>query len=266
MCAHLGTNKMAIVTKGYKTIIMQKIIAIIVCWCWLLQASAQTNITAAEYFIDTDPGFGNATGITITTPSPNISNQAFSVALGSVLQGVHFLYIRSRDANGKWSVTNRFVFFKPSSSAGAPAANIVKAEYFFDIDPGFGNANNIPVTSGVDVQNLNFNADLSALSQGVHTLYMRSKDANGNWSITNKQILYKPNATGSTTAANIVKAEYFFDADPGFGSATNIPVTAGIDVQNVNFSADLIPLTVGVHSLYIRSKNADEKWLSLIHI
>ena len=239
------------VTVGNKIIIMQKIIAVIICWCWFWQATAQPNITAAEYFIDTDPGFGNATSILIT-PSPNIADNAFSVALGSVPQGVHALFIRSRDANGKWSITSRFVFYKPSASAGLPPANIVKSEYFFDTDPGFGNATNIPVTAGTDVQNVTFGADISALSIGVHSLFIRSRDANGKWSITNQQVLYKPNSTGASPISNIVKAEYFFDTDPGFGNATNIPVTAGTDVQNVTFGADISTLSVGVHALFIR--------------
>lgn len=228
--------------------------------CQFCPAQSPPNITAAEYFVDTDPGFGNATGIPVATPSPNITDNTFGVALGAVSQGVHVLFIRSRDANGKWSITNRFVFYKPSSSAGAPAANIVKAEYFFDTDPGFGNAINIPLTAGVDVPDVAFAADISSLSVGVHTLYLRSRNADGKWSITNRQVLYKPSGTGAAAAANIVKAEYFFDTDPGFGSATDIPVTAGVDVQNVNFTADLSTLSVGVHTLYIRSKNADGKW------
>ena len=44
---------------------MQKIITIIVCCIWCLKVSAQPNITFAEYFVDNDPGFGNATSIPI---------------------------------------------------------------------------------------------------------------------------------------------------------------------------------------------------------
>ena len=41
-----------------------KTVLSIICGCIFLVASAQ--ITAAEYFIDTDPGAGNAQAITIT--------------------------------------------------------------------------------------------------------------------------------------------------------------------------------------------------------
>ncbi|MEO7312029.1 MAG: hypothetical protein ABIX01_16625 [Chitinophagaceae bacterium] len=237
---------------------MQKIIAIVVCWCWCWQANAQPNITAAEYFIDTDPGFGNATSITITTPSPNISDQAFSVPISGLSQGIHHLFIRSKNANSRWGVTNRFVFYK-SSSGGAAPGNIVKAEYFFDTDPGFGNAINIPVTPGVDIQNITFAAALDLLPAGLHSLFIRSKNAGGVWGVTNRQLLYKPGGN-SGTPSNIVKAEYFFDTDPGFGSAINIPVTPGADVQNIGFAAALDTLSQGIHSLYIRSKNANGVW------
>ncbi|MES2777423.1 MAG: hypothetical protein V4722_24805 [Bacteroidota bacterium] len=239
---------------------MQKIIAIIVCWCWFFQASAQPNITAAEYFVDTDPGIGLATSIPITVPAPTITDKAFSISLTGVLEGVHAFFIRSRDANGKWSVTNRFVFYKPSANAGAPATNIVKAEYFFNNDPGFGNATNIPLAAGVDVPNIVFSAGIDTLPVGVHQLFIRTRNADGRWSITNRQVLYKPSGSAALPAGNIVKAEYFFDNDPGFGSATNIPVTPGVDLVNVNFTAGIDTLPIGVHQLFIRSKNADGRW------
>ena len=239
---------------------MQKLIALIGCYCWFLQLTAQPNIVAAEYFINTDPGFGKASPIVVSNPLNNIANLPFSAAIGSLPQGVHSLFIRSRDANGKWSVTNRFVFFKPSLTIGLAASNIVKAEYFFDTDPGFGLATNIAITAGADVQNVNFGADVSGLSVGVHSLYIRSRNANGVWSITNRQLLYKPVVTSTPANSNIVKAEYFFDTDPGFGLATNIPISAGADVQNINLEADISGLSVGVHSLYIRSTNANGIW------
>ncbi len=239
---------------------MQKLIALIGCYCWFLQLTAQPNIVAAEYFINTDPGFGKASPIVISSPLNNIANLQFSAAVGSLPQGVHSLFIRSRDANGKWSVTNRFVFFKPPSTVSVGAPNIVKAEYFFDTDPGFGLATNIPITAGADVQNVNFGINISGLSVGLHSLFIRSRDANGKWSVTSRQLMYKPVATIATANSNIVKAEYFFDTDPGFGLATNIPITAGADVQNINLEADISGLSTGVHSLFIRSRNANGVW------
>ncbi len=233
---------------------MQKIIAIIVCWCWFWQASAQPNITAAEYYIDTDPGFGLATSIPITTPLPNVIDKAFSVSLTGVSEGVHFLFIRSLDANGKWSITNRFVFYKPSASAGAPAANIVKAEYFFNNDPGFGNATNIPLSAGVDVQNVAFSAGIDTLPVGVHQLFIRSKNADGKWSVTNRRILYKPNPASGLPPGNITDVEYFIDTDPGFGKAVPIAINPAANFSDFLTLINISGLSVGDHNLFIRSR------------
>ena len=227
------------VTENYY---MQKIIAIIVCWAWFLQASAQPNIVFAEYFVDNDPGFGNATSISIV-PSPNISDNLFNVSIGSLLSGLHTLFIRSKDANGKWSVTNPKIFYK--TSASGISSNITRAEYFFDTDPGFGNATNIPVTAGTDVPNINLSASIGGLTAGVHYLSLRSKNANGIWSVTNNMPFYKP----GPVIGNIVNAEYFFDTDPGFGNATNISITPGTNLQNTLLNLSTASLIPGLHFL-----------------
>ncbi|QLH46032.1 MAG: hypothetical protein HWD58_10620 [Bacteroidota bacterium] len=100
-------------------------------------------------------------------------------------QGIHQLYIRSKDANGNWSVTNRSFFYKTGNSNSASNANIVKLEYFFDADPGFGNGIDVPVTPGNNIANLNIVPDISAVGLGAHLLSVRSKDEKGSWSITN---------------------------------------------------------------------------------
>ena len=89
---------------------MQKLVAIFILMCWFLSGFSQVNITRVEYFIDTDPGFGNATTISII-PAPNISNNNLVVPLGSISPGLHALFMRSKDANGKWSITSRTFFY-----------------------------------------------------------------------------------------------------------------------------------------------------------
>ncbi len=58
-----------------------------------------------EYYIDTDPGFGNATPITVPGNTGDINNYSVNISLsGSLTIGTHFLYIRSRQ--NPWAVTN----------------------------------------------------------------------------------------------------------------------------------------------------------------
>ena len=235
---------------------MLKIIAIIACWCLGFQVFAQPNIIKAEYFIDTDPGFGNGTNITIT-PSANIINNTFSVPAGSLTKGVHSLFIRSLDANGKWSISDPHAFI----NFGLPV-NIVKAEYFIDTDPGFGNGTNISITPGINIANNTFSIPASALIQGMHTLFIRSRDVDGKWSLSIPHVFIN-----FGLPVNIVKAEYFIDTDPGFGNATNISITPGITITNNTFNIPVSALSQGVHTLFLRSRNSDGKWsISIPHV
>ena len=52
---------------------MKKIILLLVLYCNANVLQAQNNITAAEFFVDSDPGAGNATPITVTTPGSTVN-------------------------------------------------------------------------------------------------------------------------------------------------------------------------------------------------
>ncbi|MBF9222794.1 T9SS type A sorting domain-containing protein [Hymenobacter ruricola] len=219
----------------------------------------QAPIARAEYYIDADPGFGAATAFTLPAiPAADVAGLTAAVPLGSLSAGFHALGVRSQDADGKWSLTSRRTFYYEPVAAGT-LANITKVEYFVDTDPGFGAATDVPVTAATDVSGVAFAVNLSSLSAGFHQLGLRSRDANGAWSLTSRRTFYyEPLASG--TLANITKVEYFIDADPGFGGATNVPVTAAADVSGVAFNLNISSLAAGFHQLGVRSQDADGKW------
>jgi hypothetical protein len=233
---------------------MHKIIFILACCCLGTGIIGQPNINRVEYFIDTDPGFGSGTSLTIS-PAPDLQNVNGAVSLNGVSTGIHTLFIRSRDANGKWSVTNRFIFVLLSPTAASP--NINKAEYFFDTDPGFGNAVNIPLTAAQDISNMPVAIPMNNISEGMHTLYIRSRDAASKWSLTNHFLFVKLTANQNS---NVVAAEYYIDNDPGFGSGTTIPITPGNDLQNIAAQISLANINEGLHKLFLRTKDANGKW------
>jgi len=229
------------------------------------RANAQANITNSEYFFDADPGFGNGSPITVSTPASNIPALAFSANVSPLTNGVHTLYVRSKDANGKWSITNSMVFAKVQAPLGntTPAAVINKAEYFFDTDPGFGNGTDIPLgTASLNFSGFVFSANVASLTYGVHILYVRTKDANGKWSMTQSHnfALVQAPYTNPYTAGNLVKMEYFFDADPGIGAATDVPITPAGNLNALVINMPIGSLTSGFHTLYIRSKDVSGKW------
>lgn len=67
------------------------------------------NITRIEYFIDTDPGFGQATSVSFT-PAPTV-DQPTAINLTSVPPGNHLLGVRVKDDKGFWSdiITSSFL-------------------------------------------------------------------------------------------------------------------------------------------------------------
>ncbi len=147
---------------------------------------AAENIIAAEYFIDTDPGFGLGNSIAIT-PGLQLENINVGVITGSLGQGIHRLYVRTKSNEGRWSVVSvrEFVVSNDFNYPSAPvaASNIVKAEYFIDNDPGYGLGNNIPVTAATDIANLNVSVATNNLSNGEHFIYLRTLSAEGKWSV-----------------------------------------------------------------------------------
>jgi hypothetical protein len=231
---------------------MQRLLTLLFMIVFISSAQSQ-NITNAEYFFDVDPGRGNGTAITVSSPG-DIVNFTASASTASLGTGFHFIAIRVKDANGKWGLYEARGFYISSSTADA--ANITAAEYFFDADPGAGNGTATSV--GASGAIVNFTAVIpTSLSPGFHFLSIRVKDANGKWGIYEARGFYISSATANT--ANITSAEYFFDADPGTGNGTTTSV--GASGPTVNFTVAIpTALSAGFHFLAIRTKDADGKW------
>ncbi len=213
------------------------------------------NITAAEFFVDADPGVGNGTAITPITPGPNPTFVA-TVPTTSLSPGFHFVAIRTKDANGKWGLYENRGFYISTSTTNV--GNITAAEFFVDADPGVGNGTAItPITPG---PNPTFVATVptTSLSPGFHFVAIRTKDANGKWGLYENRGVYI--STSTTNSGNIVAAEFFVDADPGVGNGTAItPITPG---PNPTFVASVstTSLSPGFHFVAIRTKDANGKW------
>lgn len=134
------------------------------------------------------------------------------------------------------------------------AQDLVYAEYFLNADPGRGNGTPIPITPAADVT-LTFTADVAALSDGFHTLYVRARDADGRWTPTQPRSFLKQ----SGAMPDVTALEYYIDSDPGRGNGTPVPVSADADVEQP-FVADLSGLADGHHTLYVRARDAEGRW------
>ena len=211
------------------------------------------NIVQVEYFFDTDPGFENGVLLNMT-PASTIDNYNFTPSTSGLSAGVHALFVRSKDANGSWSQTSSTIFLHTNSSS---TKNITALEYFFDTDPGIGNGTQMALTPSHSIQDYTFSPTVSNLSTGVHLLFVRSKDENGNWSMSNSSALYFSKSSASTKVSEV---EYFYDSDPGFGNGYIVSTSPSNNLSNISFIPNTTSLTAGIHVLNVRSKDENSSW------
>jgi hypothetical protein len=205
----------------------------------------QPQIVSAEYFWDTDPGVGNGTALSSFTATDSLNINS-NISTSGIKKGSHVFYTRTKDSDGAWSIAEgRTIYVQPQ---------IVSAEYFWDTDPGVGNGSALSITAS-DSINSNQNISTTDISNGAHTLYTRTKDSDGAWSIAEGRNIYvKP---------WIKQGEHFWDTDPGFGNGTTFYSDNGIlkkDSVNDSISISTVGMSRNWHYLYTRYKNNSDQW------
>ena len=145
---------------------------------YIAQIQPSQTIVAAEYFMDDDPGIGNGSDIPVTA-GQQIS-ESFAIPLEDEEVGLHFLHIRVKDSQDKWSFYGRKIFYIIPEQE---EFDIVAAEYFIDTDPGVGNAVPLAVTPGLSISEMIDIPTSDALADGTHLLHMRVLDDAGKWSL-----------------------------------------------------------------------------------
>ncbi len=216
---------------------------------------AQSNLTQAEYFFDSDPGVGAATAVTAFGAATTIDiNEMIDVSSLSV--GMHTLGIRVMDDNLIWSMTEYVPVFVTLASAMV-VSNITEAEYFFGADPGLGlgTAISVSTSQSIDITDM---LSTAALSFGMHTLSIRIKNEFDEWSIAETVPVFVT-ASSALVISDIDQAEYFFDSDPGIGAGTPITLTATPNLD-INELISTAALSIGMHTFNIRIRTAAGEW------
>ncbi|WP_055445486.1 T9SS type A sorting domain-containing protein [Lacinutrix himadriensis] len=216
-----------------------------------------SNISAAEYWFDTDPGHGNGNALAISG-SPSETSQNFAIPLGTLDVGFHTIGIRTQNLVGNWSLYDNKVFYVSEDIAGSdPISNIAGAEYWFDIDPGFGNGNALTISGSPSETTQNFVIPLGTLDAGFHKLGLRVQNLNGTWGLYEKKIFYVFEAEENQVPAALTEAEFLYDAELGFGTGTAAALspTGNTDEYLVEIPTNLV--TCDVHDIWLSIKNAD---------
>jgi len=218
------------------------------------KVSAQ-NIIQAEYFFDSDAGVGKNTLVTIANPLPD-GNQTFNVTTAGLAAGNHKLYIRTKDSDGKWSLSSRRNILITPLGVGK---KITGGEYFFDADPGYSAG--IPVTITLQDSAIlqNFATVTNTLSPGYHKLYIRLRDTDGRWGLTSRRNVEMVNLKSYTIAG----VEYFFNSDPGAGNANLVSFPTKSADSSFQFYIPLNKIPTGAQTLYIRARDSTNSNWSL---
>ncbi|MEN9347104.1 MAG: hypothetical protein RLZZ77_615, partial [Bacteroidota bacterium] len=223
---------------------MIKLLMLIMLNVFCFDVHAQNLRQARVYFDNNSNGYQY-----ISLSNQTAIDQPFTVDVSSLARGMHVMYIEVKDNNGRWSFYDRENI---QIQGGLQMAVLGRAEYFFDNDPGIGQGIQIPLANDTVIGS--FDLDLDGLSNGMHMAYIRVRDNANQWSLYAQRLFQ---VVGSMNQ-EIVEVEYYFDADPGLGNGTPIALTAFTGSADLELSLD--GLANGVHTLYIRVKDANGLW------
>ncbi len=227
--------------------------------------SRNIEVTQAEYYWDTDPGAGSATPILAFDGNLDEAiERLFDGGIVSPTTGFHTFNLRVKGFDGSWSSTFAYVINVETQTLLTRDIKVTQAEYFWDIDPGAGNATVILALDGnLDeaIENL-FDGSVSIPSNGLHTFNIRIRGFDGSWSSTFSYVIDVGTPTLISRDIKVIQAEYFWDVDPGLGSGSPILALDGNlneAVENV-FQNTLTPTSIGLHVFNLRVKGQENTW------
>jgi hypothetical protein len=174
---------------------MKKFLLLTIVVAFAGSAVAQMNVssvTAAEYFIGTDPGVGAGIGIPLATSGSIVGvTEEASINVSGLNAGTYTVGVRFKDNTGQWGnpVYQRFTIYPdnyqlatPAASADGTSLKVVAAEYFLGNDPGAGRGTQIPIATAALVGTVQDVAvPVAGLAQGNYRVGIRFKSADGQW-------------------------------------------------------------------------------------
>lgn len=217
-----------------------------------------SNLVSAEYFFDSDPGFGNGTPIAFT-PGSTVNIPALNVNIGSLSPGFHFISFRFRDNLGKWTHASAQSFYVIPPVTTDAATSIIQMEYFINTDLGPGNNTSIPITAGNPQSNSLPVTIPGTLTSGFHQIGFRYRDNKNRWSHAETRTFYLLN-TAALPNRQIVAAEYYIDDVQGTGTGTRILGIVPAADLNQLVALEMTGVPTGNHTLSIRIKDSEGVW------
>jgi hypothetical protein len=229
--------------------------------------TGNSNVSAAEYFIDTvgTNGAGIAMSGSFGTPTAAVNATLTTASLAALSSGSHTLYVHGRDSLNNWGPVTSVVLnldktgpattnatLSPNPSNGATGvtlsftandsasgnSNVTAAEYWVDPSgtPANGSGTAIAISTPAPVKALSIGL-APPFTAGTHTVLVHSQDALGNWG-TRVSLNLLVDTVGPATSG--------ISASP---AANNGSTPLNTSVQAVRVSASFAdPVSSGVNS------------------
>ena len=220
-------------------------------WYTLVKADPTVSrLAKVEYFLNTDPGAGNGTMVDIAG-----GEATFMLSTEELDYGIHLLGVRAMSeepGSGEeyYSGTLWYTLLK----ADPTISHITKMEYFWDTDPGMGNATQQAIVEADGGAMACMELSTDALGDGLHLLGMRFATGD-QWSGT----MWYYVVVADDEVVTIERIEGYWDEDPGYGLGIELPFDGQspslVDAVEVD-----APTDYGTHILYIRALNSNGTW------
>jgi hypothetical protein len=203
------------------------------------------EIVGGEYFFDNYLKQGSGTPFNNPVPSDN-SIFSFDIDVSSLSAGLHTLYARTVDSNGQWSHTSKRLFYVPFEEI---INDIVGYEYSINNYTKQGEGTFIPVGSPAP-----FEIDVSTLEPGLHTLFVRTKNSAGLWSMTSKRLFL---VAEEYSVPEIISLEYYYESQDFVSEVfeyTDFTPTIDLELDEAIFLANTAGLEYGkTYNLHVRA-------------
>jgi transcription elongation factor Elf1 len=218
--------------------------------------AAATDINKYNFYIDSVAAINEQTQSFTAAATNTIAAQ--SINLTGTTTGVHQLYAKVVDVNGKPSVINIGNFYMEGDNLyqNAPpvATNINKYNFYID---SVSNVNEqtqnfaAAVTNTIAAQSIN----LTGTTTGVHQLYAKVTDVNGKPSVINVGNFYMAGdnlyQNAPPAATNINKYNFYIDSVTAVNEQTQ-NFTAAAANTIASQAINLTGTVTGVHQLYAK--------------
>ena len=210
-------------------------------------ASAAAELQQYQYWLDNDYANRTTTECTGSEQTP-----VLALDVSSLTVGVHFLNVRTMDANGQWGTVSRTLFTIPAVAGGSTAGELLQYEYWIDDDYEHR------VTTDCEGSEVtpSLVLDVSALTVGSHYLNVRAKDANGQWGTVSRSSFSIIPSSDVTETAELQQYEYWIDND----YENRVATTCSGSEVTPSLALDVSNLKPGVHYYNVRAQDADGVW------